>query len=116
MYRPELAAPAHAVVPAVCAVLHGVCVVVCVSVGNVEAEALLIPPLLSHQCLSMVAGQAVLFLQAAQRQPSVDRLEDNGSYHLKCRDRKRENFSKLNIFSSSSLKGYKTFINYQVCA
>ncbi len=66
VYQPELAASAHnAVVSALCAVLHGVCFVVCVSVGNVEAEALLTPPLLRHKPISMIVGQPVLFFQAA---------------------------------------------------
>lgn len=66
VYQPELAASAHsAVVLAVCAVVHGVCVVVCVSVGNVEAQALLTPPLLRHKPISMIVGQPVLFFQAA---------------------------------------------------
>lgn len=82
-HRPELAASAHAVVPAVRAVVRGVRVVVRVSVGDVEAEALLAPSLLRHEPVSVVVGQPVLFLQAAQRQPSVNRLEDDGSYHLK---------------------------------
>lgn len=56
MDRPELAAPSHADVPAVCAVVHGVGVVVRVSVGNVEAEALLAPPLLRHESISMIVG------------------------------------------------------------
>lgn len=60
MYQPELAA----FVPAVCAVMHGVRAVVCVSVGDVEAEALLTPPLLHHQSVSVVVGQTVLFFQA----------------------------------------------------
>lgn len=67
VYQPEVAASAHAVVLAVFAVVHSVCVVVCVSVCNVEAEALVSPPLLCHKprCLSMFTGQSVLFFQAA---------------------------------------------------
>lgn len=83
-YKPELVASAHAVVLAVCAVVHGVCVVMCVSVGNVEAEAFLTALLLRHQArLSVITGQSVLLFQAAQRQSAVNWLEDNGSYHLK---------------------------------
>lgn len=44
--KPELAASGNAIVLAVCAVVRGLCVVVCVSVGNIEAEAFLVPPLL----------------------------------------------------------------------
>lgn len=60
--KPELAASGNAIVLAVCAVVHGLCVVVCVSVGNIEAEAFLVPPLLRHQPLPVTARQSVLFL------------------------------------------------------
>lgn len=83
---PELAAPAHAVVQAVHGVQHSVRAVVRVSVGDVEAEALLAPPLVGHEPVPLVVGQAVLFFQAAQRQDSVDWLEDDGSDHLRARD------------------------------
>lgn len=55
-YQPELAVSAHAVVLAVCAAVHVVRVVVCVSVGDVQAETFLIPSLLCHKRLSMTAG------------------------------------------------------------
>lgn len=64
VYQPELAASAHAVVPALCAVMRAACVVMRVSVGNVEAEALLTAPLLRHQPISMIVGQPVLLFQA----------------------------------------------------
>lgn len=87
--QPELASFGHAVIVVVCAVVTAVCVVLYVSVGDVEAEALLTPPLLFDQPrLSRVTGQSVLVLQAAQRQRAVDGLEDNGAHHLKhkCRN------------------------------
>ena len=84
---PELAAAAGAVVQAVRPVLADVHVGVRVAVGDVEAEPL-VPPLLLHEPVSVVVGQAVLFLQAAQRQHSVDWLEDDGSNHLKHKWRK----------------------------
>lgn len=62
---PELAAPAHAVVQAVSGLQHGVRAVVRVPVDNVEAEALLAAPLLRHESISMVVGQAILLFQAA---------------------------------------------------
>lgn len=86
MRSPELAAPAHAVVQAVHGVEHSVRAVVRVSVGDVEAEALLAAPLVSHEPIPLIVGQAVLFFQAAQRQDSVDWLEDDGSDHLRATD------------------------------
>lgn len=79
---PELAAPAHAVVQAVSGLQHGVRAVVTVPVDDVEAEALLAAPLLRHESISMIVGQAVLLFQAAEREHSVDWLEDDGSDHL----------------------------------
>lgn len=81
---PELAAVA--VVLARRAVPYGVGTVMRVPVGDVEAEAFLTPPLLRHQSLSVVVGDAVFLLQGAQRQNSVDWLEDNGADHLQARD------------------------------
>lgn len=83
MCPPELAAPAHAVVQAVSGLQHGVHAVVTVPVDDVEAEALLAAPLLRHESISMIVGQAVLLFQAAQREHSVDWLEDDGSDHLR---------------------------------
>lgn len=56
--------------------------VVHVSIGDVEAKAFLAAPLVGHEAVPLSVGQAVLFLQAAQRQDSVDWLEDDGSNHL----------------------------------
>lgn len=98
VYQPELAASARAVVPAVCAVLRGGCIVLCVSVGDVEAEALLVTFLLRYDRLSVMAGQPVLLLQTAQRQSSVDWLENNGSNHLKCRERRRHKVNSRCFF------------------
>lgn len=79
VFRPELAASGQA---AVLAVRSAVCrVVMRVSVGDVEAETFLTPFFLRR--LSMAAQQAVLFFQAAQRQASVDGLEDDGPDHLR---------------------------------
>lgn len=72
--RPELAVVALSAVP------HAVAPVVRVPVADVEAEAF--PPLLRHQQLAVVVGNAVFLLQAAQRQDSVDGLEDDGADHL----------------------------------
>lgn len=65
VYQPELAASAHTVIPALRAVMRAACVVMRVSIGNVEAEALLTAPLLRHQPISMIVGQPILFFQAA---------------------------------------------------
>lgn len=74
-HPPELAVVARSGVP------QGVAPVV--PVADVEAEAFLIPPLLRHQLLAVVVGEAVFLLQAAQRHGSVDRLEDDGADHLR---------------------------------
>lgn len=84
LYKPELVSSTNAVVLAVRAVVHAMCVVVRVSVGDVEAEALLVPLLLLYQPrLSVITGQSVLLFQATERQPTVNWLEDDGSHHLK---------------------------------
>lgn len=77
-YRPELGAA----VVALSGVPWGAAPVVRVPVADVEAEAFLTPPLLRHQPLAVVVGDSVLLLQAAQRQNSVDWLEDDGADHL----------------------------------
>lgn len=84
MSAPELAGVA--VVLARGAVPYGAGAVVRVPVGDVEAEAFLTPPLLRHQPLPVVVGDAVFLLQGAQRQRSVDGLEDDGAHHLRARD------------------------------
>lgn len=71
-----------AAVVALSAIPHAEAAVVHVPVADVEAEAFLTPPLLRHQPLALVVGKAVLLLQAAQRQSSVDWLEDDGAHHL----------------------------------
>lgn len=102
--QPELVASAHAVVLAVCALVHSVCAVVRVSVGDVEAEALLTPLLLLHQPrVSVITGQSVLLFQAAERQPAVNWLEDNGPYHL------GDGFSVADVVSYKRRDAVKTF-------
>lgn len=83
----ELAASAHPVVQAMHGVQHSVRAVVRVSVGDIETEAFLAAPLVSHEAIPLIVGQAVLLFQAAQRQDPVDWLEDDGSHHLRTRDK-----------------------------
>lgn len=86
MRRPQLGAADEAVVLAMMAVVDVVRAVV--TVGDVEAKAVLAPPLLHHQPrLFVVARQSVLFLQVAQRERSVDRLEDDGTNNLEWGER-----------------------------
>lgn len=93
--RPQLGAADEAVVLAMMAVLDAVRAVV--TVADVEAEAVLAPPLLHHQPrLFVVARQSVLFLQVAQRERSVDGLEDDGTNNLEWGERFMVFFSLSN--------------------